>query len=102
MNISIAQIIVWLIVGGLAGTFTGMLVKRDKVGFGRLKNFGVGLAGALLGGLVFAIFNIDLGLRDIAISLQDLVSAFLGSLVFLAILAIVKYVRKKKGGAESE
>jgi uncharacterized membrane protein YeaQ/YmgE (transglycosylase-associated protein family) len=96
MNITIDQIIVWLIVGGLAGALTGMVVKRDRVGFGRLKNFAVGLVGALIGGLTFTIFDINLGLGNIAITAQDLVSAFLGSLVFLIVLAIVKYVRKTK------
>jgi len=96
MNITIDQIIVWLIVGGLAGALTGMVVRRDRAGFGRLKNLGVGLVGALIGGLVFTVFGIDLGLREIAITFEDLISAFLGSLVFLAVLAIVKYIRKAK------
>ena len=100
MDITIYQLVVWLIVGGLAGTFTGMVVKRDKVGFGRLKNFGVGLVGALIGGLVVTIFGIDLGLRQIQVNLLDLVSAFLGSLVFLGVLAFVKYFRK--GRTEKE
>ncbi len=62
MKITIDQIIVWLIVGALAGSFTGMVVKRAKEGFGRFTNLGIGLIGALIGGSIFRAFNIDLGL----------------------------------------
>jgi uncharacterized membrane protein YeaQ/YmgE (transglycosylase-associated protein family) len=50
MNITLAKVIVWLIVGGLAGSLAGMLVKRTKEGFGRWTNFGIGLVGAIIGG----------------------------------------------------
>ncbi|MEM9280830.1 MAG: GlsB/YeaQ/YmgE family stress response membrane protein [Verrucomicrobiota bacterium] len=74
----------WIIAGGLVGSFTGLLVKRRKKGFGWLTNLGVGMSGALIGGLLFRVFGIDLGLSEIAISLEDLVAAFAGALLFLA------------------
>ena len=83
MHLTIDKIIVWLIIGGLAGWLTGMLVKRKKKGFGHIYNTIVGLAGALIGGFIFHVFRIDFGIGDISISLKDLVSAFIGSLVFL-------------------
>jgi uncharacterized membrane protein YeaQ/YmgE (transglycosylase-associated protein family) len=83
MNISVAQVIVWLIVGTLAGNLTGILVKGKKKGFGQATNIAIGLVGALIGGSIFNLLNIDLGLGELAISFQDLVAAFLGSLVFL-------------------
>jgi uncharacterized membrane protein YeaQ/YmgE (transglycosylase-associated protein family) len=99
MNISLGQIIIWLIVGALAGSFAGMIVKRQKTGFGRLGNLGVGLVGALIGGLLFNLLNIDLGLGNISISFEDLLSAFVGSLIFLALLGIMK--RRRKGKADN-
>jgi len=33
---TIGELIVWLVVGALAGSATGMLVKRQREGFGRL------------------------------------------------------------------
>ncbi len=80
---SIQQLLAWLIAGVLVGSFTGMLVKRQKGGFGWLTNLGIGLAGAIIGGVIFWVFNIDLGISELSISAQDLVAAFLGSLLLL-------------------
>jgi len=83
MQISWSLIVVWLIVGALAGSLAGIVVKRSKEGFGRVANVGIGLVGALVGGFVFKIFNINLGLSSIVVSFEDLVEAFIGSLIFL-------------------
>ena len=93
MNITIDQLIVWLLVGALAGSVVGMLVKRTKKGFGHITNLGVGLVGALIGGFLFDLFNLNLGLGQIAISFEDLVAALIGSLIFLL---IVYLIRKKR------
>ena len=42
----------------------GMVVKRQKTGFGRFGNLGVGLVGALIGGALVKLFSIDLGLGN--------------------------------------
>ena len=84
MSFSWTAVITWLIIGFLAGSFAGMLVKRTKEGFGRWSNLGIGLVGALIGGAIFSVFGIDMGLRRISISLQDLIAALVGSLLFLA------------------
>ena len=93
MQITWSLIVVWLIVGALAGSLAGMVAKRSKEGFGRLTNIGIGLVGALVGGLFFKIFNIDLGLRNIVVSVEDLVAAFVGSLFFLLVLWLVRKYR---------
>lgn len=82
---TISQIIVWLIVGALAGSLVGMLVTFSKVGFGKLTNLGIGLAGALLGGLIFKLFGINFGLGEIKVSLEEIVAAIIGSLILLFI-----------------
>lgn len=93
MSISLQQIIVWLIVGAIAGSLAGMIVKRSKQGFGRFANLGIGLAGAVVGGFLFWLLGIDLGLGDISVSLEDIVAAFVGSIVFLVLLRWVKRTR---------
>ena len=90
MNVAVSQIIVWLIVGALAGSLTGVVVKGTKKGFGPFTNLGIGLVGALIGGSIFRAFNIDLGLGDLAISFQDLLAAFLGSLTFLWLVWLIQ------------
>ena len=102
MQITFIQIIVWFIVGALAGSLVGTVVKRSREGFGRWTNLGVGLIGAAAGGFFFDLFGIDLGLGELAISFQDLVAAFVGSLIFLVGVQIVRMqARKKKGGEGS-
>lgn len=94
MNLTVQQFIVWLVVGGLAGTLAGMLVTFKKEGLGRWTNLGVGMVGALIGGLVLRIFRINLGLGEITI--EDLIAAFFGSLLFVAIWWLVAKFRGKK------
>lgn len=90
MEITVGEIIVWLIVGALAGTLAAMAVTRTREGFGRITNIGVGLVGALLGGFLFKLFGVDLGLGNISVSGEDLVAAFVGSLIFLLIIRILR------------
>ncbi len=84
MEVRLDELLVWLIVGLLAGSFAGFVVTKKKEGFGRGANLGIGLAGALIGGFLFDLLGLDLGLSNISVSLRDVVAAFVGSLLFLA------------------
>ena len=90
MHISVDQIIVWLVVGAVAGTLIGALVKRSRKGFGAAANLGIGLVGALIGGLLFKLLDLELGLGKIAVSLEDIVAASVGSLLFLLLLRLFR------------
>ena len=81
---SVDQFIVWIVVGLLGGSLAGLLVTWDRAGLGFLRNMGVGLVGALVGGLIFRLFGLLPGLDKIAISLRDIVAALVGSLLVLA------------------
>lgn len=94
MTFTLSEIIVWLIVGALVGTLIGRLVTRQKAGFGVWKNLGVGLVGALIGGVLFKVLEIEL-FKDISISVHDIVAAVIGSVIFLVILAIVRKRKQK-------
>jgi uncharacterized membrane protein YeaQ/YmgE (transglycosylase-associated protein family) len=96
MNLTLGQFIVWLVVGSLAGTLAGRLVTFKKEGLGRWTNVGVGMVGALIGGLFFRIFHINLGLGDLKVTFEDLIAAFLGSLLFVVIWWLVAKFRGKK------
>jgi len=86
---NLGQIIVWIIVGGFAGTLAGRLVTWKKEGLGRWMNFLVGIVGAFIGGEVFKLFRIDFGLGDLKVTFEDLIAAFLGSLVVIFVWRIV-------------
>jgi uncharacterized membrane protein YeaQ/YmgE (transglycosylase-associated protein family) len=94
MNLTVGQFILWLVVGGVAGTLAGMLVTLRKQGLGHWTNLGVGMVGALIGGLLFRIFH--LSLSDLTIKFDDLISAFLGSMLFVVVWWLVAKFRSKK------
>jgi uncharacterized membrane protein YeaQ/YmgE (transglycosylase-associated protein family) len=80
---NIGQIIVWIIVGGFAGTLAGRAVTFKKQGLGRWGNLLVGMIGAVIGGELFKLFRIDLGLGELKVTFEDLIAAFLGSLLVI-------------------
>lgn len=94
MTITFGQILVWLIVGVLAGGLAAAVVTGKWSGLGRWTGLGVGLVGAIIGGLIFRLFGIWPGLEAISISLRDIVAAFIGSLIFLG---IVWFVKERRG-----
>lgn len=99
MEITLSEFVAWVIVGALAGTAAGYLVKRKRQGFGRWSNLGLGLVGALIGGLLLNVLEFFLGrkltLGEVTIGLQDLAAAFAGSLLFLAGLWTYRWRRRK-------
>lgn len=78
---TIGKVIVWLIVGALAGTVVGRLVTFSKEGFGFWTNLIIGMLGAMIGGYLFHVFNINFQLGELKITFEDLVSAIAGSLI---------------------
>jgi len=93
MSITFGDIIVWLTLGLLAGSLAGTIVTWTKMGYGRTGNLLVGLAGALIGGFIFKLFRINLGLGAIAVSAEDLVSALLGSVL---LILVFRFINKKR------
>jgi uncharacterized membrane protein YeaQ/YmgE (transglycosylase-associated protein family) len=89
MPITTNTIISWIILGFLAGSLAGMVFKRSKRGLGIWRNLLVGLVGAIVGSLVFAVLRIDLDVFAVTITFTGLVAAFVGSLIFLVVLQFV-------------
>ena len=96
MNVTIEELVVWLVIGMLAGTLAGLIVTRKKAGYGHLANLGLGLVGALLGGFLFDLFAIAPVLDKIAISLRDIVAALIGALLFLVLLHFARDWYRKR------
>jgi uncharacterized membrane protein YeaQ/YmgE (transglycosylase-associated protein family) len=91
---SLAQMIVWIAVGLIGGGLASRLITWDREGFGTFRNLGLGLVGALIGGLLFRTFNLLPGLDKISISLRDVVAAVTGSLILLAAIWLVRRYRR--------
>lgn len=80
---SIDHVIVWIVVGLLAGTLVGRLVTWKKEGLGLWRNLALGLTGALIGGFLFRVVGLFPELDRVSISLRDVVAAVVGSFVVL-------------------
>jgi uncharacterized membrane protein YeaQ/YmgE (transglycosylase-associated protein family) len=77
-------IIVWLIIGALAGWLAGMLVKGG--GFGLIGDIVVGIVGALIGGWLAGVLGVSIGSGFIA----SIVTAIIGAIILLVILRAIK------------
>ncbi|KAI94431.1 transglycosylase [Rhodomicrobium udaipurense JA643] len=86
MSFSLPQIFVWVVIGIAGGSLAGILVTRERRGFGFWPNLGLGLLGAIVGGVLFRMFNLLPNLENVAVSMRDIVSALIGSLLVLALL----------------
>jgi uncharacterized membrane protein YeaQ/YmgE (transglycosylase-associated protein family) len=84
--LTLDRIIVWVIIGLIGGSLAGLIVRRERQGFGIARNFALGLAGALVGGFLFRLFRLLPELDAVTISLRDVVAAVVGSLIVLAVL----------------
>jgi uncharacterized membrane protein YeaQ/YmgE (transglycosylase-associated protein family) len=79
---TLAQVIVWVIVGLIGGSLVGLLITWRRKGFGFFQNLGMGL----IGGLFFRLFDFFPKPNEIAISLRDIVAACVVSLLVLVVL----------------
>jgi len=91
---TVAQMIVWIVVGLIGGGLASRLITWDRTGFGNFRNLGLGLIGALIGGELFHWLNLLPSLDKISVSLRDIVAAVAGSLlVLLAIWLVRRYAK---------
>ena len=93
---SLAQFITWIVMGLLGGSLAGLIIARERRGFGLARNMGLGLAGAIVGGLLFRLLGLLPGLDQISISLRDVVAAFVGSLIILAAIGLWQRLQKSQ------
>jgi uncharacterized membrane protein YeaQ/YmgE (transglycosylase-associated protein family) len=77
-------IIIWLILGGVIGWLASILMRTDGQQ-GIILNIVVGIVGAFIGGI---IFNHDMNRMDF--SLTALIEAFIGAVILLAIVNLVR------------
>ena len=73
------SIIVWIVIGGLAGWVAGMIMKTDG---SLVKNIVTGIVGALIGGFIMS-FGAE---GFTGFNLWSFVVALLGSIVLIAVI----------------
>jgi uncharacterized membrane protein YeaQ/YmgE (transglycosylase-associated protein family) len=99
---SLAQVIVWVIVGLIGGSLAGLIIMWKRRGFGPLQNLGMGLVGAFVGCLLFRLLERFPRLDAVAISLRDIVAAVAGTSLVLAVLWIGHWSRAGATAPESK
>jgi uncharacterized membrane protein YeaQ/YmgE (transglycosylase-associated protein family) len=77
-------IIIWLIIGGVAGWLAGTLVSGG--GFGLLWDIIIGIIGAFIGGWLAGVLGIAVGGGMIA----SIITATVGAIVLLVILRLIR------------
>jgi uncharacterized membrane protein YeaQ/YmgE (transglycosylase-associated protein family) len=80
----IQSIIIWIIVGAIAGWLAGMVVKGG--GFGLIGDIIVGIVGAVIAGWLLPQIGIIIGGGIIA----AIIDAFIGAVILLLIIKLIK------------
>lgn len=80
----VESLIVFLIIGAVAGWLAGLIVKG--FGFGLIGNIVVGIVGAFIAGWLFPALGISLGSGIIA----SIIHAAIGAIILLVLIRLVK------------
>jgi uncharacterized membrane protein YeaQ/YmgE (transglycosylase-associated protein family) len=78
------SLIVWLIVGAVAGWLAGMVVKGG--GFGLIGDIIVGIVGAFIAGWLLPQLGIVIGSGIVG----AIIDAFIGAVILLLIIRLIK------------
>ena len=82
----VQALIIWLIVGAIAGWLAGMVVKGS--GYGLIGDIIVGIVGGFIAGWLLPQLGIAIGAGFIA----AIIDAFIGAVILLIALRLVKRV----------
>ncbi len=81
---SVETLIIWLLVGAVAGWLAGVIVKG--YGFGIAGNIVVGILGSFIGGWLFGQFGLFAGSGVVG----SIVGATVGAVVLLLLLRLIR------------
>jgi uncharacterized membrane protein YeaQ/YmgE (transglycosylase-associated protein family) len=84
MAMTIEALIIWLVVGAVAGWLAGQIVKG--YGFGLVGNIIVGIIGALIAGWLLPLAGLNLGGDIIA----AIINAVIGAVILLVVIGLFK------------
>jgi uncharacterized membrane protein YeaQ/YmgE (transglycosylase-associated protein family) len=77
-------LLIWLIVGGIAGWLAGLIVKGG--GQGLVINIVVGIVGAVIGGWLFGTLGVAVGTGLV----NSIVTATIGAVVLLLVIGFLR------------
>lgn len=77
------NILVWLLVGAIAGWLAGKVVRGG--GFGLLGDIAVGIVGSMIAGYLLPRLHISLGIGFF----RAVIDAFIGAVILLVVLRVL-------------
>ncbi len=80
------SIIVWIIIGGVAGWLAGLIVKGS--GYGLIGDIIVGIVGAFIAGWLLPRIGIVIGSGIVG----SIINAFIGAVILLIVLRLIRRV----------
>ncbi len=81
---TLEQLVIWIIVGGIAGVVADALVKGIRVGL--VGAIIVGILGAFIGGWLFGVLGISIGTGLV----NEILTALAGAIILLVVLRFLK------------
>ncbi|MFM8424453.1 MAG: GlsB/YeaQ/YmgE family stress response membrane protein [Chloroflexota bacterium] len=81
---SLESLIVWVIVGGIAGTIADWLVSGVRLGC--LGTVVIGILGAFIGAWLLRLMNVSIGSGII----NDIITAFIGAIALLFAIRLLR------------
>ncbi len=78
------DLIIWLIVGGLAGWIAGLIVQGT--GFGLIGDIVVGILGALVAGWLLPRLGIHIGTGFVS----SIINAVIGAVILLVVVGLIR------------
>ncbi len=84
---TLTSIVTWIIVGGIAGLLAEWLIGGIHTGC--IGTVIVGIIGAFVGGWLFQVLHVSIGLSGIV---GDIVTAFVGAAVLLLVIRAIRRV----------
>ncbi len=81
------DIIIWIVVGALAGWIASMIMKSDAE-MGALANIVVGIIGAFIGGWVVNLFGTAPAAGQL--NIPSIFTAILGAVILIAVLRMIR------------
>lgn len=93
MTIGVGQLLVWIMVGAIAGFLAGQIFRGR--GYGFIGNVLIGLVGALIGGILVQAFKIKIpDIETFEFTIGDVLVAFVGALILLIVLRLIGQRRR--------
>jgi uncharacterized membrane protein YeaQ/YmgE (transglycosylase-associated protein family) len=91
------EIVAWVIMGMLVGAIAGMFTGLKTSGAGRLGRLMLGLGGALLGGSVVHVARLDFGWGPVLVRYEELLFSMAGAIFLIVVARLIhsSFTKKK-------